>query len=292
MKWHLAPILKLSKPTHIDIELNTNCNQKCISCWHNQPKNLPFRQNALTINQVRQYLIDGRKLKANSVKFNLRGEPTLSPILTQSIFYAKHYGYADIMINTNGATDINIDELFNAGLTTLIISVDSFIEHTYKKMHGATRKQYHSVLDLLLYINKQINKGLYHDKNIVLNFHVNELNHKEMHKYERFFNGMRQRGIKIVIRYTENREGKHISIAKDRKRKNVCPHMYRRLTITANGNIYPCCVCYTEPQDILLSDKDLIDANNNGKLKALKQDYEQGIFTESCLNCTSGDIYE
>ena len=62
-------------PAHLDIELNNNCNQKCLSCWHNDPKNLPFKIKKMSLEKAKHVIDQAEVLKVKSVKFNLRGEP-------------------------------------------------------------------------------------------------------------------------------------------------------------------------------------------------------------------------
>jgi len=283
-KWHIAPYFKYGLLTHLDIELNTSCNQKCISCWHSDKKKKPIAIN-IKRNKIYHTLLGGSLVGIKSVKFNLRGEPLLSKDLLFAIKSASKLGYIDIMINTNGVllTKEKAIELENAGLTTCIISVDSLSPTTYSKLHGCDYVEYTNLMSNLKYLGKYKKSGLISFK-IKLNFHVNQVNKRENFKrYKEIF------PFDIVIRHTENREGENISINRERKRKKSCPHMKRRITMTADGNIYPCCVCYNEPQDIYLA-KDFKTALSIRK--SLIDNYKKGCLTATCLNCTSGDIYK
>lgn len=287
LKWFLAQYIDFPKPIHIDIELNNTCNQKCLSCWHSGE--LPFDKHHMSIGSIRFYLISARKAGCMSVKFNLRGEPLLSEYLVDAISLAKKLGYIDIMINTNGIllSGEMCEKLSNAGLTTCIISVDSLHRDIYCKIHNVNKAQYKKLYENLKHL--AYNKN-YFDR-IVLNFHVNQYNQNE--NFERY---KKEIGwAKVVIRDTMKRLGKDISIKKNKKeRKKRCPHMQRRLTVTANGKIYPCCVCYNEPEDINIGDYEIhINKIWEGKLrKKIMYDYRNGIYTNSCINCTSGDIWK
>lgn len=279
--WNLAPYLPYGKIVHIDIELNNNCNQKCLSCWHNgkPPFKIEYQDEIL----AKQVLFDSKKSGVKSVKFNLRGEPLLSPILLDCIRKAKELNYTDIMINTNGTllTRETILELNEAGLTTLIISVDSFVKETYCKIHNCQSIDFNKLMVVLMDIEEFYKRKLLNFKT-KLNFHVNKYN-----EGENFFkSGSRfSENMFPVIRYTQNRHGEKISVdTKKKKRKKVCPHMMRRITVLSNIKVYPCCVCYDEPEDIRL--------NSVTKRRELIDNYKKGIYTESCKNCTSGDIYK
>jgi len=285
LRWILAPFFKNGLLTHIDIELNTSCNQKCLSCWHSSPDTKPIN---LRMNKSKlSHLLVGASLAGiKAVKFNLRGEPLCSTDLKLAVELANKIGYTDIMINTNG---ILLDkkkaiELDRAGLTTCIISVDSLEAKTYCKIHGCDMADYGNLISNLDDLRKYKVAGLI-NFNIKLNFHINKINESEnVEKYKDVFPM-----FDVIIRYTENRKGTHIAIERQRKRKRACPHMKRRLTVMADGKIYPCCVCYDEPKDILLS-KDFKEALQ--KRKNLIKNYRKGFLPVSCQNCTSGDIYK
>lgn len=283
MQWHLAPYLKYGKIIHIDVEINNNCNQACLSCWHSQPDNLPFKIETMDHSRVMFWIKKGRDLGAKSIKFNLRGEPLLNKNLQQYIMYANELNYVDIMINTNGVllTKDMMLQLDKAGLTTCIISVDSFNPNIYCKMHGASLFQFTN-----LYQNLQDIKGINQlTCKVKLNFHVNKLNkdiQEEALKKE-------FKGFEIIIRNTMVRHGTDISILNPpKKRKKICPHMMRRLTVTANGKNYPCCMCYDEPINLEIGSPTFI--------KSIREyfidDYKAGELIHACIYCKSEEIYK
>lgn len=285
LRWNLAPFFKFGLLTHIDIELNTNCNQKCLFCWHSSPKTKP-KNLKINSNKLNTLLIDASRLGIKSVKFNLRGEPLLAKNLIDAIKKAKELNYIDIMINTNCVllTGEKAIELNRAGLTTCIISVDSLEAENYLRLHGCGMAEYGNLINNLDDLRKYKISGII-DFNIKLNFHINKINEKEnFEEYKKLFSM-----FDVVLRYTENRKGKHIAIDRDRKRKKSCPHMKRRLTITASEKIYPCCVCYDEPIDIQLGKT--FDFALKQRKNLIKK-YSQKKYSDTCINCTSGDVYK
>jgi len=286
VKWHLAEYVDFQSPIHLDLELNNNCNQRCLSCWHHDGPT--FEIGMMDKSVALGYLDDFRAQGGLSVKLNFRGEPLLYPYLIEVIQHAKKLGYVDIMINTNGMllTKSMLDDLSIAGLTTLIVSVDSMIKAHYKKIHNATDAQFKRLMQALVLIKD----GHYHFKT-KLNFHVSAVNANEnMDIYRQI------RWADVVIRDTQNREGGHISLVDNskRKRKKRCPHMQRRILITQNGKAYPCCIAYNEPEDIILSSRPTpIDHLWNGPVRrVLINQYKRGRYLSTCKNCTSSDIWE
>lgn len=284
--WNIAPFLPFGKIVHLDLELNTSCNQKCLSCWHhdgaitahNMDENFAFA----TLRYAREFK------KVKSVKFNLRGEPLCSPILIKCVEYANHIGYVEIMINTNGVllTYDKIMELNRAGLTKMVISVDSFHKDTYCKIHNCDESEFRKLIDNLetlcvLYSMGKINF------NTFMNIHINKYNDGQNFIED---GKMYTEYIPIVLRPTMNRMGEDIvdtvfaKWVKFLPRKNSCPHMMRRITVHATGEIYPCCVSYNNPRDIRI--------DSAAARRKLISDYRFGVLRETCKKCTSWDIYK
>lgn len=277
-EWFLAQFLNFRNPIHIDIELNNDCNQKCISCWHSTPKQRKFKLSRMSLAQAKMILQYGRYLQAKSCKLNFRGEPTLYKQLLEVIYYAKYLGYVEVIINTNGVMPIGKFQAICEMADKVIVSLDSYNQDVYCMLHGCDMADYKKVTDCL-------SLTTYKHK-VRINYHVNQYNHHEPRPTQYC-------GIKVIYRNTENREGQHISLAsKDRKRKSRCPHMQRRLLFTATGKIYPCCVAYNEPEDIQIGyhDQNAVHFAKK-KLKLLKEFYKAGSYSTSCRSCTSGDIW-
>jgi MoaA/NifB/PqqE/SkfB family radical SAM enzyme len=279
-QWWISQYIYI-KPIHLDLELTNRCNQKCITCWHSGTPSFKLGDMdfVLADNLISEYARKGYK----SIKFNLRGEPMVYKYILPRILWAKNCGYVDLMINSNGVliTPEVFDSLKKHGLTTLIISVDAFTHATYEELHGVSLNQYLRLKQNIDYIRTA--KG---NMRVVLNFHVNTINRREVNEFRRLY----EKDFILNITGTMNREGAHISEFKPKRswpmksRKKICPHMMRRTAVLVNGKTYPCCVCYNEPDDILIK--------NEHDRKVLIDNYKKGIYTDSCKYCTSGEIWK
>lgn len=119
-------------PIHLDIELNTNCNLRCPSCF--QSFDTP-KTALMPLKMVKQIIDIGASQGLCSIKFNYRGEPLLYPKLVEVIKYAKDKGIIEVMFNTNGYL-LNLDinyKLMIAGLDKLIVSIDDHRPEEYSK---------------------------------------------------------------------------------------------------------------------------------------------------------------
>lgn len=282
-EWWLRGFIRFNWPIHIDIELNNNCNQHCISCWHSKPDDRKFDIAVMSYDDIERILTYFSKT-AKSVKFNLRGEPSLAKTILASIRLAKDLGYVDTMINTNMTMPKEIlCEIITVGIDTIIASVDSFDEETYCKLHGCSEQDFGRVIGNLKYAKSLIKEKKLKTR-LRINYHRNIYNvDDDMALYKKYFSDM-----PLVIRDTEKREGSDISNKpKRKKRKRFCPHMNRRVTHLANGKVYPCCVCYNEPDDIQIGIKGYVSW---GKRIELFRRYDADM-PQSCRECTSADIW-
>ena len=288
LKWHLAKYIDFKYPVHLDLELNNNCNQKCIACWHSE-RELPFKINIMSLSQAKKFLDEGKELKIKSVKFNLRGEPLLHPYLYEIIKYAKKIGYIETMINTNGIfLDQQLINSLNKYLDTMIISIDSFEIDEYCEIHNCTKRDFRKLMENLKILSKMWIKNKLKMK-VKLNYHLNLYN-KNL-SLERYYTNFSM--FKLIKNYTRKRYGKDIVIDDIyKKRLKKCPHMQRRITVLADGKIYPCCMCYTENIYLQLGEKGLVNAWNSLKRLLLKQNYIRRQYLKICENCTSNEIYK
>ena len=305
LKWFLAQYYDFGRPIHVDIELTNKCNQRCISCWHSKPDELPFEIYSMPLGQAKRYLRQARELGCLSVKFNLRGEPLLYPHLPELVLYAKQLGFIDTMLNTNLAVNNKtVRRLVQSGVDTIIVSVDSFNQDVYNKIHGTSivSGDFIKMITNLMYLSRMRKSGFLKTR-VKLNFHINKVN-KGKEGYDYWRDNFAH--FPIVERNTMKREGEDITLngvtpKGGRSRKKRCPHMWRRITILSNGKVYPCCVCYNEPKDIMLNSLDfkmgcmdygLIGYFQSRKQDILKTNYRQGVYEQSCWECSSGDIWK
>ncbi len=266
--------------THLDIELNNDCNHRCVMCWWGAPGGPGFEKGQMKLAQAVRYLIEGRIHGYVSVKCNFRGEPTLYKDLVHFVKKAKNLGYTDIMMNSNGVLmKDKFASLRDAGLTTIIISLGAIDKDAYSKLHKVKDKHYYRLHESLEYMHE--NQG---NVKVKLNCHESKTSDFDYfwikRKYPNFF---------IVKRHLMEREGEDLSIPMIRERKKMCPHLKRRMLITQNGKFYPCCMAYNEPDDILLG-YNFEDALKNRK--QLIKAYREGILLPSCVKCPSQDVYK
>jgi len=122
-------------PLNLDIEVSSSCNLKCDHCFRQY---LDIGKQGLMDFKMYKKIIDecGRN-KLFTLKFSMRGEPTLHPKIIEMVKYAKKKGVKETWINTNGSklTERMITGLCKAKLDWLTVSFDGL-----GKMYESIRK--------------------------------------------------------------------------------------------------------------------------------------------------------
>lgn len=122
----------------ISLELSSLCSMWCNYCYHNDKKNLPFKQNLMIPVTFKKIVKEAAALGVESLKFNWRGESTMNPMFPMATKYAKDLAHGstfiDRLTNSNFKFDNNNDDIFK-GLsfqTKVKVSYDSFIKEVFE----------------------------------------------------------------------------------------------------------------------------------------------------------------
>ncbi|MDD4178683.1 MAG: radical SAM protein [Candidatus Margulisbacteria bacterium] len=122
----------LGMPIHMNIEVNNTCDLRCPMCSSGQKYSrrkrglMSYENFTKIVDEVSPYLY-------KIGPFNL-GEPLLHKDIFKMIRYAQAKNVA-VIVSTNGnAMDaVKAEQLVDAGLEELIISMDAATEHTYQQ---------------------------------------------------------------------------------------------------------------------------------------------------------------
>lgn len=116
----------------LDVILNYDCNLACDYCTISPE----MRPRALSTQQVAAALQTGVREGFDAVSFT-GGEPTLRGDLLGLVRAARHLGFRDVKVQSNGlllAEAANLQRLRDAGLTRLHISIHTHEEAAYEKL--------------------------------------------------------------------------------------------------------------------------------------------------------------
>lgn len=285
-------------PTHLDLELSSACNLHCPMChtvYIEDPSFKKFKEHRMleslmsfdlfkkAIDEATQYN------HFHSIKLNFRGESALHPDIVKFIDYAKQRGVFDIMLNSNGNYDIKLtEEMMEAGLTWLSISLDAINPHTYDKVRagGNFYRAYATAIDMCRFVDRA---------NVQVSFVRQKANAAEEKEFVAFWEKFPIHKIVIGDFYNPGEMIKNDSafvvLNYKKSDKFSCPQIWQRILIWNNGNMYPCCQSFEGPDDLFLgnlSDTSIHDAWHSDKLTAIRKCHEVGDYSKvsTCSKCS------
>ena len=296
-KYDEAANLKLlSFPIQIDFELNSSCNLRCPMCpiSAESPKG-KGKSTWFDFELYKQIIDYSYKEGTRAIKLNYINEPLIRKDIIKFIEYARSAGILDIYLSTNGILlnkEIS-NELIDAGLTRLQISIDAFTEETYQKVRpGGELKTVITNLKNFLEIKKQKKKITPLTR---VNFVKTSLNESELDKFISYWsNEVDMIGVQEFVKPTKVKKNT-ITSNKSLKKKNFkCSFPFKQLVITNEKKILPCCTFWGEelPLSTMSNPKDLKTAWNSEKMRNLRQTHLKGDYQSitQCKNCVDGGL--
>lgn len=111
-------------PLNVDIESSSACTLKCDHCFRQY---MDMKESTLmNMDMYRRVVDECAHYKLFTLKFSMRGEPTLHPRIVEMVRYAKENGIKEVWVNTHGGhlTEQMAEGFVNAGLDCLTVSFD------------------------------------------------------------------------------------------------------------------------------------------------------------------------
>lgn len=152
------------KPIQVSVVLSNTCNLKCIMCPYHSPDIRPTHttdffdeKRFMSWENMQRIAQECGELKVG-VKVGNIEEPLLHPKILDFIRLARKLGSPTFHITTNGLplTDKKIRELFDAGLTSVYVSIDAARPDTYARVRGADLAKVEANVRKLLNIRKEM----------------------------------------------------------------------------------------------------------------------------------------
>ena len=236
-KWENYPKLKIIErvPCHLDIEITTRCNLKCIMCEHTTDPPAPLDLSLLVYKKI----IDEFAEKGGcAIKLCYLGEPLLHKELDKMKKYAKDKGIIDVMLATNGnlLTKTLASKLIKSGLDSITFSIDSCKNEIYKQIR--CRGDLDRVIEGLKHLNAL--KKEYNSKTpkIIIQGIPMPLNKEEIEtgQYENFW-----KSYANLVRISPYCEDFINALNYEVESNFFCEGIYQRMTIRADGKIVLCC---------------------------------------------------
>lgn len=250
----LAEKLPLSAPFMIQIFPVYACNLKCAYCIHAvEPKKRSFISEKPFMDfDVYKKLIDGMKQFSKPIKmlrFAGMGEPLLHRNLAKMIQYAKQNNVAesiDIVTNATLLTHELTDELIDAGLSRLRVSLEGLSGEDYQKHAGVWVDVPNLIENLNYFFHKRKDTKVYIK---IIDYMLK--NQAEYDLFERTYSPIAD-SIAVEHLTPTVAEIDYTQVAGEMdfsKQQNgsgllaaaICPQPFYMLQVNPDGNIVPCC---------------------------------------------------
>ncbi len=284
-------------PTHLDLELSSACKLRCPMChtvYIDDPSFKKFKEK-----RVQEALMDFDLFQKaineavdydhfHSVKLNYRGESSLHPQIVEFVQFARDKGVFEIMLNTNGNYPVSLtQEMVDAGLTWLSISLDAISPETYRKIRvgGDFYMAYSVALDMCRFSGWV---------NCHVSFVKQKRNYDETDEFVQFWGRMPLKKILVSDIYNPaeliKNESAFTSLSYRSTEKFTCPQLWQRILIFNDGRMFPCCHSFEAPDDLYLGnlkDISIYDAWHSEKLTKMRAVHAKGDYQDigTCYKC-------
>lgn len=234
-------------PRRIVVETIFGCNATCGMCVINQPTSRS--KGIMPLDKFKDMVDRLSKYSASVDMFDLfgLGEPVIDPHLPERIRHVKARGFRNTAISSNAhlLSEQKALELLEAGLDTVIFSIDGFS----KKVHEAvrTRTNYERVVKNCVDMIRLRDSGGYKTR-FVVRFVRQPSNEHEWDDYRRFWSDIISPSKRdLLIRYDVHNWSDQLNgtvahaIGRDPLIDSApCHHIFEKLVILANGAVALC----------------------------------------------------
>lgn len=307
----LADIVPLDTPFSFYIEPTRACNLKCFYCMHStrdsddsQLKKLGFEIKHMTLEQFTKICNDIAQFEKpiKRVTFSGIGEPLMNRNLPKMVKMLRDSGRAekiDILTNTLMMDNEFAQELLDAGVSKIIVSIQGLTEEAYQKNCGV-KMSYDKLLSQIQYFydNKKDGQEIYIK---IIDATLNGKDEEDLF-YKLFGNMCDSIFIEHLIGLEKpmgDIEGKADNsknlFNEETVEKKVCTIPFYYISINVDGNVFHC-----SPPGLPtpfsygnVYEHNLVDIwKSKRKMDFLKLQLEKGKPNISwCINCNSDCIF-
>jgi len=291
----------ITDKTPINIDISSYCNQKCIYCLHHH---LGEHENGRFIDEALFYRIakEAFDLGVREIGLYSSGEPLTNPRIYEYISFLKKLGYTYVFISTNGllCTPENLEKLVTSGIDSIKFSISAASKESFFAHHGVEGfdRVYENLKNTWTYRNAHKLKYRIFIYSAITRQNVAELPRmKEL--YEPYCDEYMQNkmtnplnmldGCKML--YNETDITGELNYYKPTA---PCPLLFRKIYVSAEGNLCICPDTLTSVNAIAtsiadLNEMSLKDAYHSKAFKTLRDKHLSGnIENTICNRCING----
>lgn len=224
-------------PLHLDVEMSTCCQLKCIQCPHSQMK----RPKTLMNFDLIEKIVDEIRGKGVRTMYAHRiGESLLHPRLFEAVELFEKVGVRT-STSTNGLLlRKRKDEILSSRLSELTLCLDGMEKFTYEKYRVGARFEevLYNIFDFLS--DWSLKKSKIH---LQLQLIVMGQSNKEIEQFRKTFSKFTTRGsFEILVKPYSTFAGRVKDLPGNTpKRRQHCDKVFRELSIGVDSNTSICC---------------------------------------------------
>jgi radical SAM protein with 4Fe4S-binding SPASM domain len=250
----LEDAIPLSSPFSITLDISSLCDLKCSFCFHATEYAKQMKKQHMTWNLFEK-IINGMKdfpSKLKKINFGQFGEPLLNPRIVDMVKYAKDSDVAEtieIYTNAISLTPDMSEGLISSGLDKLSISVEAMSANGYKEIAGRE-------IDFDIFI-KNIQHFSKTRASCYLYIKIADIAIKTKYEEDAFYRAFKDISDMAVIEHIDrlymhakNDESEKGVYGTEKEEKNVCPLIFHRFSVYADGVAVPCCMDWTKAYPI------------------------------------------
>ena len=282
-------------PNHIQIEtINGVCTSRCTMCsigsWTRKPKRMSISQFRVILEKFLPY-----KDQIQFLSLQGWGESLLDKGLPEKVRLAKSLGFKGIGFATN-CTELNNRTrraLLDAGLDTIICSIDGFTKATHESIRVGTHF-FEVVGNVLQYIHERDDRR--QKSKVIVRFIRMKQNEHEWDKFKAWWTARlnKKRGDAVISFDVVDCDGKIADFGEKDVLQGVevpsrCDMLYERMIILSTGEAVLCCADDEGKFNMgNVLKKDPIEIFNNETFTHYRKMIKEGRINELeiCRTCT------
>ena len=281
-----------SRPYLAVIDAANLCGLRCPYCPTGCRRDSGRRTRLIDVDMVRGLLdeLDRDLISANLFNW---GEPFLHPRLAEIVSLCHDRGvYTNVSTNLNIRRPDRINDVCDAGLDYLLVSVSGATQPTYEQYHRGGRLEL--VLENLDRVLTRRRRG--NRPGPIVEFKYLVFRHNE-HEVSEARSLARRLGVDIFRAEPgggppESR-GRGRTAPREGVQKSVCHQLWHTAVLDADGGIPPCCYLYFRSDDFAGFEAGrMMDARNNQAFVAARRLFDPGALaclppnlSHPCLKC-------
>ena len=285
----LCKFIPLDTPIHVFIDPSAACNFSCKFCFnHDKIRSFHDIMKMELFNKIADDLTQFPK-KLKTIKMYGFGEPLLNKNLPEMVSILKKLNVTDrVETTTNGwwLTPEKTDQIINAGLDRIVISVDGLSSVQFQQITGK-KVDFKEYVENIQYLYDHKENCVVHVKT------TSEISDGwEDHFFNTFGDICDEISIENIVSLWPNIDintnpTKNI-YDKEIRPVETCPYIFYHMTVHANGQVSSCFVDW-ERKNIIgnVNDKSLVAIWKGSQLKRIRTDHLLGQRKkhEICKDC-------